>query len=110
PPSLKQRARGRLAMVHASAACLQAVELLYKANGGSSVYTGNPFDRRLRDMQTANQHAVLSLKLGRRRAAYCLVWNRTVRCFDLARAHPFRAAAHRPSRSPHLDGVVQVMI
>jgi indole-3-acetate monooxygenase len=62
PPSLKQRARGRLAMASASAACLQAVELLYKANGGSSVYSGNAFDRRLRDMQTANQHTVLSLK------------------------------------------------
>jgi indole-3-acetate monooxygenase len=62
PPSLKQRARGRLAMAHGSAACLQAVELLYKANGGSSVYAGNLFDRRLRDMQTANQHTVVSLK------------------------------------------------
>lgn len=61
-PSLKQRARARLAMVHGSAACLQAVELLYKANGGSSVYTGNRFDRRLRDIQTANQHTVVSLK------------------------------------------------
>jgi indole-3-acetate monooxygenase len=61
-PSLKQRARGRLAMVHASTACTQAVELLYKASGGSSVYTGNPFDRRLRDIQTANQHTVVSLK------------------------------------------------
>ena len=49
-------------MVHASTACTQAVELLYKANGGSSVYTGNPFDRRLRDIQTINQHAVVSLK------------------------------------------------
>ena len=62
PPSLKQRARGRLAMVHASAACLQAVELLYKASGGSAVYSGNLFDRRLRDVQTANQHTVVSLK------------------------------------------------
>jgi indole-3-acetate monooxygenase len=61
-PSLKQRARARLAMVHASTACTQAVELLYKANGGSSVYTGNPFDRRLRDIQTVNQHTVVSLK------------------------------------------------
>ena len=61
-PSLKQRARARLAMVHASTACTQAVELLYKASGGSSVYTGNPFDRRLRDIQTANQHTVVSLK------------------------------------------------
>ena len=61
-PSLKQRARARLAMVHASTACTQAVELLYKANGGSSVYTGNAFDRRLRDIQTVNQHTVVSLK------------------------------------------------
>jgi alkylation response protein AidB-like acyl-CoA dehydrogenase len=61
-PSLKQRARARLAMVHASTACAQAVELLYKAVGGSSVYSGNPFDRRLRDIQTANQHTVVSLK------------------------------------------------
>ena len=61
-PSLKQRARARLAMVHASTACTQAVELLYKANGGSSVYAGNTFDRRLRDIQTANQHTVVSLK------------------------------------------------
>ena len=62
PPSLRQRARARLAMVHASAACLQAVELLYKANGGSSVYAGTALDRRLRDIQTANQHTVVSLK------------------------------------------------
>ena len=61
-PSLKQRARARLAMVHASTACTQAVRLLYKASGGSSVYTGNPFDRRLRDIETANQHVVVSLK------------------------------------------------
>ena len=61
-PSLKQRARARLAMVHASTACTQAVELIYKANGGSSVYAGNTFDRRLRDIQTANQHTVVSLK------------------------------------------------
>ena len=61
-PTLKQRARARLAMVHASTACTQAVELLYKASGGSSVYTGHTLDRRLRDIQTANQHTVVSLK------------------------------------------------
>ena len=61
-PSLKQRARARLAMVHASTACTQAVELIYKANGGSVVYAGNTFDRRLRDIQAVNQHAVVSLK------------------------------------------------
>jgi Acyl-CoA dehydrogenase, C-terminal domain len=61
-PSSKQRARARLAMVHACAACTQAVELLYKANGGASVYVGNAFDCRLRDIQTANQHTTVSLK------------------------------------------------
>ena len=61
-PSLKQRARGRLAMVHASSACTQAVELLYKACGGSSVYAGHVLDRRMRDIHTVNQHAVVSLK------------------------------------------------
>lgn len=61
-PSLTQRARARLAMVHASTACTQAVELIYKASGGSSVYAGNTFERRLRDIQAANQHAVVSLK------------------------------------------------
>jgi indole-3-acetate monooxygenase len=61
-PSDQQRARGRLAMAHASTACTQAVELLYKANGGSSVYNGSVFDRRLRDIQTVNQHTVVSLK------------------------------------------------
>src|SRR5260370_38824658 len=61
-PSHKQRARARLSMVHASTACTQAVELLYKASGGSSVYAGNPFDRRLRYIQAVNQHTVVSLK------------------------------------------------
>jgi alkylation response protein AidB-like acyl-CoA dehydrogenase len=61
-PTLMQRARGRLAIVHASSACTQAVEILYKASGGSSVYTGHTLDRRLRDIQTTNQHVVVSLK------------------------------------------------
>ncbi len=61
-PSLEQRAIARLAMVQASAACTQAVELLYKANGGASVYSGNPLERRLRDIQTAGQHTVVSMK------------------------------------------------
>ena len=61
-PTLMQRARGRLAIVHASTACTQAVEILYKASGGSSVYTGHALERRLRDIQTTNQHVVVSLK------------------------------------------------
>jgi indole-3-acetate monooxygenase len=61
-PPIKSRARARLAMVHASASCTQAVELLFKANGGASVYSGNPLERRLRDIQTAGQHTVVSMK------------------------------------------------
>jgi indole-3-acetate monooxygenase len=61
-PSHKHRARARLAMVHASVACTQAVESVYKANGGASVYSGNPLERRLRDIQTAGQHTVVSMK------------------------------------------------
>jgi len=61
-PSFKQRARARLAMAHASNACTQAVEILYKSNGGASVYIDNAFNRRLRDIQTANQHTTVSLK------------------------------------------------
>jgi hypothetical protein len=49
-------------MAHASTACTPAVELLYKANRGASAYLGNPFNRRLRDIQAANQHTTVSLK------------------------------------------------
>src|SRR5438445_12698222 len=52
----------RSATVHASTACTRAVELLHKANGGSSVYTGNALDRCRRDIQTANQHVLVSFK------------------------------------------------
>jgi hypothetical protein len=69
-PSLKQHARARLAMVHASTACTQAVELLYKANGGSSVYTGNIFDRRRHpDRQSAYACIAQNLGSGGPRAA-----------------------------------------
>jgi alkylation response protein AidB-like acyl-CoA dehydrogenase len=61
--SLKQRAVYRLAIAHAHTACLEAVEGLYKALGGSSVYATGPFDRPLRDLITINQHTVNSLKL-----------------------------------------------
>ncbi|MGH7836283.1 MAG: acyl-CoA dehydrogenase family protein, partial [Candidatus Binataceae bacterium] len=62
-PSLRQRATYRLALCYAHSACLEAVEGLYKALGGSSVYASGPFDRPLRDLITINQHTVISLKL-----------------------------------------------
>ncbi len=61
-PSTGQRARYRLSMTHVHSACVQAVELVYKVGGGSSVYATHPFDRHFRDIHTINQHLAVSLK------------------------------------------------
>lgn len=61
--SLNQRALYRLAIAHAHAACLEAVEGLYKAFGAAAIYASSPFDRPLRDLITINQHTINSLKL-----------------------------------------------
>jgi alkylation response protein AidB-like acyl-CoA dehydrogenase len=61
-PSMQQRARLRLAMTHTHSACVQAVDLLYKAAGGMAVYAANPFDRPFRDLHTINQHTFTSLR------------------------------------------------
>ena len=42
--------------------CTEVVELMYKARGGSAVYTSNVLDRCLRDVLTMNQHVVNSLR------------------------------------------------
>lgn len=60
---LQQRARYRIAVAHAHAACLEAVEGLYKVVGGTSVYAAGPFDRPLRDLMTINQHTMNSPKI-----------------------------------------------
>ncbi len=57
-PSPRQRAHYRLAIVHAHAASIQAVNLVYNAGGGSSIHASGPFDRLLRDVHTAAQHVV----------------------------------------------------
>jgi alkylation response protein AidB-like acyl-CoA dehydrogenase len=61
--SIQQRGLYRIAIAHAHAACLEAVEGLYKAVGGSSVYASGPFDRPLRDLITINQHTMNSPKI-----------------------------------------------
>jgi indole-3-acetate monooxygenase len=62
-PTPKQRALYRIAIAHAHAACVEAVEGLFKAYGGGAVYTSSPFDRCLRDLLTINQHTMNSLKI-----------------------------------------------
>jgi alkylation response protein AidB-like acyl-CoA dehydrogenase len=61
--SIQQRARYRIAITHAHAACLEAVEGLYKVVGGTSVYASGPFDRPMRDLMTINQHTMNSPKI-----------------------------------------------
>ena len=61
--TIDQRARYRLAGNHAHEACAEAVALLYKANGGSSVYATSALERQFRDAHTANQHTLNGLKV-----------------------------------------------
>jgi len=62
-PTPKQRALYRIAIAHAHAGCVEAVEGLFKAYGGGAVYMSSPFDRYLRDLLTINQHTMNSLKI-----------------------------------------------
>ncbi len=60
PPSLRQRARFRLALADVGQKCTEVVDLMYQTGGGSSVYATSPLDRLLRDAHTMNQHMVHS--------------------------------------------------
>jgi alkylation response protein AidB-like acyl-CoA dehydrogenase len=55
------RASFAVAQTNTHRSCTQAVDLLYKTNGGSSVYARCPRDRCFRDMHTINQHHFTSL-------------------------------------------------
>lgn len=61
-PAPAQVARWNLAMTNACAASAEAVQLVYKARGGTAVYAGGRIERCLRDVMTANQHTVVTLK------------------------------------------------
>jgi alkylation response protein AidB-like acyl-CoA dehydrogenase len=63
PLSPRQRARYRLCLASASEMCVEAVELMYRAGGGASLYATNPLDRYLRDIRTLHQHIVFSPKV-----------------------------------------------
>jgi alkylation response protein AidB-like acyl-CoA dehydrogenase len=62
-PSARQRARFRLALAGGSALCLEAVDLMYQAGGGTSVYATSPLDRLFRDAHTVHQHVTNSPKV-----------------------------------------------
>jgi len=55
-----QRARARLAMTTAVRNAAAAVDLLYDAGGGSSIYESSPLERCFRDIHVATQHAAVT--------------------------------------------------
>ena len=54
--SMEARARLRRAIAHAAENAIEAVQLCYRAAGGSAVYESAPFERALRDVNTAATH------------------------------------------------------
>lgn len=60
PPSVQQRARTRLAAVHATAGAAEAVQLCYRAAGTTALPRGTALQRVLRDINAATQHYGIS--------------------------------------------------
>ncbi|MDX3103357.1 acyl-CoA dehydrogenase family protein [Nonomuraea angiospora] len=58
-PDLGLRARFRLMIVHTGVTCRSAVQTLFEACGGSVIFDRHPLQRRLRDVTTIAQHALL---------------------------------------------------
>ncbi|MFI5493540.1 acyl-CoA dehydrogenase family protein [Actinoplanes sp. NPDC051859] len=58
--SVSQRAAMRLAIATATRNAALAVDLVYRAAGGSAVYAASPLQRHFRDVHVATQHAMVS--------------------------------------------------
>jgi indole-3-acetate monooxygenase len=61
-PSDVQIARFTTLNTHVLGLCLEAVQLVFKASGGTAVYQKGPLDRCLRDVLTMNQHVIGTLR------------------------------------------------
>jgi indole-3-acetate monooxygenase len=61
-PSDVQIARFTTLNTHVLGVCLEAVQLVFKASGGTAVYQKGPLDRCLRDVVTMNQHVIGTLR------------------------------------------------
>ncbi len=60
--SLEKRARVRMDCAWAVRQCLDAVEILYLASGGSGIAEGSPLGRAWRDLHAVNMHGLLNLE------------------------------------------------
>jgi indole-3-acetate monooxygenase len=60
--SAEQIGRYWLAILSAFDRCVEAVDLLYKAGGGPSVYANGVLDRAFRDIHTISQHTIVSIR------------------------------------------------
>ncbi len=56
--SMESRARLRRASIHAVETSIEAVGLCYRAAGGAALFTAQPFERALRDVNAAGGHIV----------------------------------------------------
>lgn len=66
----RQRGMYRLAITHSAEAAREVARMAFEAAGSGSVFAANPFEQKLRDVQTAAQHHVVLRKsyveIGRR--------------------------------------------
>ena len=57
--AIEHRTGLRLAATHAVGQAAHAVDLMYNAGGGSSIYDSSPLQRRMRDVHVATQHMMV---------------------------------------------------
>lgn len=58
--TIQERARVRLAAVHAAQCAIQATDLMYQLGGGASLFQGGRLERCFRDVHAAGQHVAVS--------------------------------------------------